>query len=223
MFKGLIVAGAGLLGSLQGGAAFADPGQGGSVQLAECAFAQARFAEFTGGASSGDIRPAIGADWLMLEYDRTELAGLVHQSDRERGPDAPFAMGYRPDFARAIAALTDAQLDIFHTGLTQEAAIDCSQLDTAHAPFTEDMAGFLEWAEGQMFNPDPGAPDGAQTLGLSRPVFFDDGRRVLVAESYTYTPIPLSRPPSALLTLVVYVGEGEGWTHEASIVISRMG
>lgn len=193
------------------------------VTPAECAFAAARFEAFIAAAPPGDIRNAISANWLTTPAERDALAALIAQEGRERGPDAPFAMGYRPDFARAIEPLSEADIDRFHAGLTQPGPITCDGVDTASEPFTGDLRGFLDWAEGQMVNPDPGAPDGAQTLAMSRPVIFDDGHRALYAESYTYTPIPLSRPPSAILAFVVYVREDQDWTHEASMILARGG
>lgn len=190
---------------------------------AECGFAAQRFDGFITQTPPGEVRNAVGSDWLVLDYTAEEVAELIAQADRERGPDAPFAMGYRPDFARAVAALTEDEAARFHQHLTMPAPIACPGLETGAPPFTDDLRGFLDWAEDQMVNPDPGAPDGAQTLAMSRPVIFDDGHRALYAESYTYTPIPLSRPPSATLAFVVYVREDEDWTHEASMILARGG
>ncbi|MCR9129169.1 MAG: hypothetical protein NXI12_06580 [Alphaproteobacteria bacterium] len=194
-----------------------------SLADAACLFAQDRFAGFIRETPPGEVRNAISAQWLTLQESRSGLAALLAQQDRDQGPDAPFAMGYRPDFARAIDALRDAHIDRFHAGLTRPGPIACRRIDTAADPFTEDLRGFLDWAEAQMMNPDPGAPDGAQTLAISRPVYFDGDTRVLVAESYTYTPIPLSRPPSATLAFVVYVREDGDWMHEASMILARGG
>jgi hypothetical protein len=193
------------------------------VSEAECAFAASRFEVFIAEAPPGDIRNAISANWLTTPAERDALAALLAQEGRERGPDAPFAMGYRPDFARAIEPLSEADIDRFHAGLTLPGAITCDGVDTAADPFTDDLAGFNTWAEGQMMNPDPGAPEGAQTLAISRPMIFDGGGRALVAQSYTYTPIPLSRPPSATLAFMVYERDGAGWTHAASMILARGG
>ena len=126
---------------------------------AECAFLSSRFEAFIAEAPPGDIRNAIDADWLTSGMTRSELAALLAQDGREGGPDAPFAMGYRADFARAIETLSDADIDRFHTGLTQPGPITCDGVDTAAQPFTDHLAGFNAWAEGQMMNPDPGAPE----------------------------------------------------------------
>lgn len=201
----------------------ASPLTGPGVSQAECAFAASRFEAFIANTPPGDIRNAISSNWLTLPTDRDALAALISQTGRERGSHAPFAMGYRPDFARAVESLTAADIDRFHAGLTQTGAIACAFVDAAAEPFTNDLAGFNAWAEGQMMNPDPGAPQGAQSLVLSRPVIFHGGDRALVAESYSYTPIPLSRPPSALITLDVYQRDGAAWVREASMVVSRSG
>lgn len=194
-----------------------------SLEDAACLFAQDRFASFIRETPPGEVRNAVSARWLTLQESRSELAALLAQQDREQGPDAPFAMGYRPEFARAIDALRAAHIDRFHADLIRPGTIACRRIDTAAEPFTDDLRGFLDWAEAQMMNPDPGAPEGAQTLAISRPVYFDGDSRVLVAESYTYTPIPLSRPPSATLAFVVYVREDENWMHEASMILARSG
>jgi len=194
-----------------------------SADSAECSFAAQRFDGFITQTPPGDVRNAVGSDWLVLDYTPDEVADLIAQAGRERGPHAPFAMGYRPDFARAVAALSEEDAARFHGHLTTPAGIACHELETDAPPFTDDLRSFLDWAEDQMINPDPGAPEGAQTLAMSRPVIFDDGHRALFAESYTYTPIPLSRPPSATLAFVVYVREDEDWTHEASMILARGG
>lgn len=74
-----------------------------------------------------------------------------------------------------------------------------------------------------MSNPDPDAPPAVETLSLSRPIFFDGNNRVLVAEAYSFTPIPISRPPSGLIGFTVYVRDGAEWTREAGILLNRMG
>mgnify|MGYP006275654531 FL=1 len=201
----------------------AQDGRATAAPESACALAKQRFETFIAHTPPGDVRNALSAEWLSLPQDRDALAGLLAQSGRERGPDAPFAMGYRPDFARSVEALTDADIDRVHVNLTRLGAITCAGVDTTDEPFTEDLAGFNAWAEGQMMNPDPGAPEGAQSLALSRPVIFDGGGRALVAESYSYTPIPLSRPPSAMVTLNVYRRDGAAWVREASIVVARSG
>lgn len=195
------------------------------VSLAEaaCLFTRARVETFVDGVDLATERLAVSAFWLTAPMDRGGLAALLAQEDRERGPDAPFAMGYRPDFARAIETLSDAQLDRFHAGLASTALISCAGLDVYSEPFTEDIAGFERWAEDQMLNPEPNAPAAAQSLALSRPVHFDGGARVLVAEAFSYTPIPLSRPPSSALVFAVYQRDGAQWRHEASIIIARAG
>ncbi|MEQ8434624.1 MAG: hypothetical protein RIA71_10315, partial [Oceanicaulis sp.] len=196
---------------------------GAELTPAECIFVAGRFEAFIAETPSGDVRSVIDADWLTRTEERAILEALLAQDGRERGPDAPFAMGYRPEFARAVAPLTDADIERFHTGLTTPGPVDCVEVNTGAQPFTDDMAGFMAWADDQMVNPDPGAPEGAQTLSLSRPVIFDEGARALVMQAYSYTPIPLSRPPSASITLVVYLKDEGGWVHEASLVIARSG
>lgn len=197
----------------------AGPGDAGQ----DCAFAAQHFESFAARTPTEGARNGFSALWLTLDESRSELEALLTQEDRERGPNAPYAMGYRPEFARAVEALSPADIDRFHAALGEGGAIDCAQIDTGSDPFTDDLRGFIDWAEGQMMNPDPGAPEGAQSLAMSRPILFDEGRRVLFAESYTYTPIPLSRPPSALLTFVVQVRGEQGWDHEASLLLARSG
>ena len=193
------------------------------VTPTECALAASRFDAFIAEAPPGDIRNAISADWLTTPAERETLAALLSQEERERGPDAPFAMGYRPDFARAVEALTEADIDRFHTGLSLPGPVACEGVNTALDPFTDDLAGFTAWAEAQMMNPDPGAPEGAQTLAISRPLLFDEGRRALVMRSYSYTPIPLSRPPSATVSFEVFERDGGDWAREASMIVARGG
>ena len=189
---------------------------------AACALAAQSVEAFLAGAEPG-VRSAVSSSWLTRSLERGELAALLSQDERERGPDASFAMGYRPDFDYAIQRLTEADIDRFHAALTEGGAILCDGLDTGEAPFTDDLAGFNAWAEGQMMNPDRGAPEGAQSLALSRPVTFDGGNRAIAARAYSYTPIPFSRPPSAFVTLDVYEHDGDAWTHEASIFAARSG
>lgn len=190
---------------------------------AACMFTRTRVEVFVANTSADDTRAAVSASWLSLPMDRATLAATLTQEGRERGSDAPFAMSYRPDFARAIVGLTEAQLDLFHDGLTTDGPIQCPGIETQADPFNADIGGFQRWAEEQMMNPDPGAPPGAATLAISRPVDFDGGARVLVAEAYTFTPIPLSRPPSASLVFAVYQRDGAQWRREASIIAARAG
>lgn len=190
---------------------------------AACLFTRTRVETFVANTGADDTRAAVSASWLSLPMDRAALAATLSQEDRERGADAPFAMGYNPEFARAIRGMTDAQLDRFHDGLTTDGPIQCPGIETQADPFNADIGGFQRWAEEQMMNPDPGAPPGAATLAISRPVHFDGGARVLVAEAYTFTPIPLSRPPSASLVFAIYQRDGAQWRREASIIIARAG
>jgi hypothetical protein len=190
---------------------------------AACLFAQARVETFVANTGTGDTRAAVSASWMSMPIDQADLAALLAQEGRERGSDAPFAMGYNPEFAQAIEGLTDAQLERFHDGLAAERPIECPRMNTQAEPFNDDISRFQRWAEEQMMNPDPGAPSGAETLAISRPVHFDGGARVLVAEAYTFTPIPLSRPPSASLVFAVYRQDGAQWLREASIIIARAG
>lgn len=196
------------------------------VSLAEaaCMFTRTRVEAFVANASADDTRAAVSADWISLPMDRAGLASLLAQEGRERGPNPPpFAMGYNREFAQAINGLTDAQLDRFHDGLAAEGPIQCPHVDTQAEPFNDDINRFQRWAEEQMMNPDPDAPPGAATLAISRPVDFDGGARVLVAEAYTFTPIPISRPPSASLVFAIYQRDGAQWRREASIIIARGG
>ena len=170
-----------------------------------------------------DVRSAISANWLSSPGDRTALVALLNQDGRASGPDAPFAMGYQPDFAEAIAGLTESDMDQIHANLTTPGPIDCGGANLSAEPFTDDLSGFLSWAEDQSLNPDPEAPAGAQTLALSRPTVFDGGARALVVESYSYTPIPLSRPPSAHVIGVIYERGPQSWVQEASIFVARSG
>ncbi len=190
---------------------------------AACMFTRTRVEAFVANTSADDTRAAVSASWLSLPMDRATLAATLTQEGRERGSDAPFAIGYTPDFARAIAGLTEAQLDLFHDSLTTEGPIQCPGIETQADPFNDDIRSFQRWAEEQMTNPDPGAPPGAATLAISRPVDFDGGARVLVAEAYTFTPIPISRPPSASLVFAVYQRDGAQWRREASIIAARAG
>lgn len=194
-----------------------------SVDEAVCRFAQSRFSRFTAQAGSG-VRQRISSQWLTLNLDEEALRDAISQADRERGANAPYAMGYRPEFAGAIDGLDSSQIDRLYSHLTTPGPIDCDQIETGGEPFTDDLSGFMAWADGQMMNPDPGAPDAAETLAMSRPIHFQDGRRMMVAESYSYTPIPISRPPSAHLAIVVYELDEDGsWTHAASILLARAG
>lgn len=194
-----------------------------SAEEAACRFAQSRFSRFTAQAGQG-VRQRISSQWLMLDIDEEALRDAISQADRERGANAPYAMGYRPEFADAIEGLEDWRIDGLYDHLTTPGAIDCRQIETGVEPFTDDLSGFIAWADGQMMNPDPGGPDAAETLAISRPIHFQDGRRVMVVESYSYTPIPISRPPSAHLAIVVYALEDDGgWTHSASILLARAG
>lgn len=190
---------------------------------AACTFMGERVETFVSNAAADDTRAAVSASWLSLSMDRADLAATLTQEGRERGANAPFAMGYNPEFARAIEGLTEAQLDLFHDGLTTDGPIQCPGIETQADPFSADIGSFQRWAEEQMMNPDPGAPPGAATLAISRPVDFDGGARVLVAEAYTFTPIPLSRPPSASLVFAVYQRDGAQWRREASIIAARAG
>lgn len=190
---------------------------------AACLFAQARVETFVANTGAGDTRAAVSASWMSMPIDQADLAALLAQEGRERGPNPPFAMGYNPEFAQAIEGLTDAQLERFHDGLAAERPIECPRMNTQAEPFNDDISRFQRWAEEQMMNPDPGAPAGAETLAISRPVHFDGGARVLVAEAYTFTPIPLSRPPSASMVFAVYRQDGAQWRREASIIIARAG
>jgi hypothetical protein len=190
---------------------------------AACMFMGERVETFVRNAAADDTRGAVSASWLSLPMDRADLAATLTQEGRQRGSDAPFAMGYNPEFARAIEGLTDAQLDLFHDGLTTGGPIQCPGIETQADPFNDDIRSFQRWAEEQMMNPDPGAPPGAATLAISRPVHFDGGARVLVAEAYTFTPIPISRPPSASLVFAVYQRDGAQWRREASIIAARAG
>lgn len=187
-----------------------------------CEFLERRLNRYIGEVRDGE-RAVIGADWLTSAGDRASLVALLNQDGRETGPDASFAMGYQRDFADAVSGLTEAEIDRFHAMLTSPGPIDCPDVPIDQAPFTNDLSGFMAWAEAQMINPEPGAPDGAQSLALSRPLVFDSGERVLVVESYTYTPIPLSRPPSSVLSFIVYRRDGGRWALEASMVIVRSG
>lgn len=194
-----------------------------SVEEAACRFAQSRFSRFTAQAGQG-VRQRISSQWLTLDIDEETLRDAISQADRERGANAPYAMGYRPEFAGAVDGLDSPQIDRLYSHLNTPGLIDCHQVETGAEPFTDDLSGFIAWADGQMMNPDPGAPDAAETLAVSHPIFFQDGRRVMVVESYSYTPIPISRPPSAHLAIVVYeLDEGGGWAHSASILLARAG
>lgn len=194
-----------------------------SVEEAACRFAQSRVSRFTAQAGQG-VRQRISSQWLTLDLDEEALRNAISQADRERGPNAPYGMGYRPEFAAAIEGQEDWLVDRLYSHVTTPGPIDCHQIDTGAEPFTDDLSGFMAWADGQMMNPDPGAPDAAETLAISRPIHFQDGRRVMVAESYSYTPIPISRPPSAHLAIVVYELDEDGsWTHAASILLARAG
>jgi len=190
---------------------------------AACMFMSERVETFVSNTSADDTRGAVSASWLSLPMDRAALAETLTQEGRQSGSDAPFAMGYTPDFATAIESLKEAQLDLFHDGLTTGGPIQCPGIETQADPFNADIRGFQRWAEEQMMNPDPGAPPGAATLAISRPVHFDDGARVLVAEAYTFTPIPISRPPSSSLVFAVYQRDGAQWRREASIIAARAG
>lgn len=190
---------------------------------AACLFMREKVETFVRNTAADDTRAAFSASWLTLSMDRATLAETLTQEGRPRGSDAPFAMGYNRDFARAVRRLTDAQLDQFHDGLTTEGPIECPGIETQADPFNDDIRSFQRWAEEQMTNPDPGAPPGAATLAISRPLLFNGGARLLVAEAYTFTPIPISRPPSASLVFAVYQRDGAQWRREASIIIARAG
>jgi hypothetical protein len=188
-----------------------------------CAFLVDRVGDFVGPSQTNGHRMAVSANWLATPGERDQLASVLRQEGRQSGPDAPFGMAYNEDFAAAIGAMTEANIDSFHAALTTEGSIPCAQLDTSAAPFETDIAEVERWAEAQMTNPDPDAPPAVETLSLSRPTFFDGNNRVLVAEAYTFTPIPLSRPPSAFIGFTVYVQDGGEWTREAGILLNRMG
>ena len=194
-----------------------------SVEEAACRFAQSRFSRFTTQAGQ-DVRQRISSQWLTFNIEEEALRNAISQADREQGANAPYAMGYRPEFATAVEGLEDRRIDRLYGHLTTPGPIACRQIDTGAEPFTDDLAGFVAWADDQMMNPDPGAPDAAETLAVSQPIFFQDGQRAMVVESYSYTPIPLSRPPSAHLAIVVYELDADGgWVHSASILLARAG
>ncbi len=188
-----------------------------------CAFLMDRVGDFVGPSEGNGHRMAVGANWLATPGERDQLASILRQEGRQSGPDAPFGMAYDEDFATAISGMSEPDIDYFHAALTSEGPITCDRLDTAAAPFEADIAAVQRWAEAQMTNPDADAPPAVETLSLSRPTFFDGNTRVLVAEAYTFTPIPLSRPPSGLIGFTVYVREGGEWTREAGILLNRMG
>ncbi|MCP2671846.1 hypothetical protein NHF40_12985 [Maricaulaceae bacterium EIL42A08] len=188
-----------------------------------CAFLADRVGDFVGPSEQNGHRMAVGANWLATPGERDQLAAVLRQEGRQSGPDAPFGMAYNEDFAAAIGAMTEADIDAFHAALTTEGTIACDRLDTSESPFEADIAGVQRWAEAQMSNPDPDAPPAVETLSLSRPIFFDGNNRVLVAEAYSFTPIPISRPPSGLIGFTVYVRDGAEWTREAGILLNRMG
>jgi hypothetical protein len=188
-----------------------------------CAFIAGRFADFVIPGEAKGHRMAVDANWLTSPGDRNTLAAGLRQDGRIDGPGAPFGMAFKADFAEAIAGLSDDDLDYAHAALTTPGAITCEILDISAAAFTDDITGVQRWAEAQMMDPDPGAPPAVETLSLSRPTVFDDGTRVLIAEAYTFTPIPISRPPSAMVAFTVYKDQGQTWVREASIILARGG
>ncbi|MGJ3231765.1 MAG: hypothetical protein ACFE0P_08205 [Oceanicaulis sp.] len=168
------------------------------------------------------IALAVSPDWAASPAPRAELADLLAQAGR--GEDgAAFGFAHDAAFAEAAAALTDADLERIAEAWSKSGPIDCPELDLGADPFTDDTAGFHAWAEAQARDPGPDAPRGAATLALSRPVLFDDGRRLIVLEQSSYTPIPLSRPPSALAAVVIYVRDEDAWAQAASLVLARGG
>jgi len=188
-----------------------------------CAFTAERIAAFADPAEANGHRAAVDAGWLTLPVERDALASMLAQEDRASETDAPFGMAYNAAFAAAIEALSDEAIDRLHADMTQDGPIACAGLDTGAAPFADDIIGVQRWAEAQMIDPDPDAPPAVETLSLSRPAFFDSDRRVLVAEAYSFTPIPISRPPSALIGFTVYRRDGGAWVREAGIILQRMG
>jgi hypothetical protein len=205
----------------------ADPANVASIDVTpsqlECAFTADRFADFVAPGEANGHRMAADANWLTSPGDRDTLAADLRQEGRIDGPDAPFGMAFNADFAEAIAGLSDDDLDYAHAALTVPGAIACENLDLSAGAFTDDIIGVQRWAEAQMMGPDPGAPPAVQTLSLSRPIVFDGGTRVLIAEAYSFTPIPISRPPSAMVAYTIYKADGQSWIREASMVLARGG
>ncbi|MEQ8404814.1 MAG: hypothetical protein RKE49_06940 [Oceanicaulis sp.] len=169
-----------------------------------------------------EVALAVSPDWAASPAPRAELADILAQEGRQR-ENAPFGFAYDEDFAGAAEALTDGDIDCIAAAWSQDGRIDCDGLDLGAAPFNPDMTGFQSWAQANMIEPEPGAPTGAATLALSRPVLFDGGARLIVMEQSSYTPIPLSRPPSALVAVVIYAREGDAWSQQASMVLARGG
>lgn len=186
-----------------------------------CAFARQRI-DAASVAPPVEVALAVSPDWAASPAPRGRLADLLSQRGRGR-EGAAFGFAFDEAFADAAAPLTDADLDRIAAAWARAAPIACPGLDTGSPPFTADMGAFLAWAEANMAAPEPGAPDGATTLALSRPVLFDDDRRLIVIEQSSYTPMPISRPPSALAAVVIYRRGEAGWDREASLVIARGG
>jgi hypothetical protein len=185
-----------------------------------CAFAAARFARAQ--AAAADTALAISPNWSAGPVARTELADLLSQRGRGGG-NAPFGFEYNADFAAAAEALTGEDMDRIADAWSAAAPIDCPAIDTAAPPFNADMAAFDAWAQAAMLSPGPDDPDGASTLAVSRPVLFDGADRLIVIEQSSFTPIPLSRPPSALVAVVIYARAEADWVREASIIVARGG
>ncbi|MGX6646309.1 hypothetical protein ACWCOP_00010 [Maricaulaceae bacterium MS644] len=186
-----------------------------------CAYIQARIARQRVDPAS-QVALAVSPDWAASPAPRAELADLIAQEGRAR-ENAPFGFEYDEVFAQAAAAITGEDLDRIAAAWSSPGRIECPGLDTEAEPFNADMAAFQAWSEANMTAPEPGAPDGAATLALSRPVLFDAGSRLIVIEQSSYTPFPLSRPPSALAAVVIYERLDGAWVREASIVLARGG
>lgn len=186
-----------------------------------CDFARQRF-DRARIAPPVEIALAISPDWAASPTPHADLADLLRQEGRD-AENAPFGFAYDDAFAEAAGTLTEADIDRIAQAWSRGGPIRCEGVDTGAEPFNSDMAAFQAWAEVNMIEPEAGAPDGAATLALSRPVLFDDGNRLIVIEQSSYTPIPISRPPSALVAVAIYARQGETWAQEASIVLARGG
>lgn len=225
MLAVFIIAGSLSLGPASG-AALQEPGPERGARLEAyaageaCAFLQQRVARMR--ADAGADALAVSPDWVASPTPRADLEALLRQEGRAR-ENAPFGFAYNADFAEAAQALTDADLDRIGEAWAQGGAVRCDGLDTGAAPFNADMAGFSAWAQASMTDPGPDAPPGASTLGLSRPVLFDGSERLIVIEQSSYTPIPLSRPPSDAVVVAIYAKDAERWTRAASLLLARAG
>ena len=179
-----------------------------------CDFLGAYLPTLSGDATvAGSINPDYaGEPGIPME----ELIEIFNQ-----GPATAAGDRFDPNWSNAIAGLSPLDYDRFWRFLQYDGQIYCPAGQLSGVNFQSADAYYA--AERRMVEGQAGSLQGVERFGFSKPYTFDEGRSILMRETYSYTPKDPNALPRGLVAYSIYRKTGDGWERAANVIVHRLG